>query len=173
VIGRSACIFYGRTGAAYNWPPASIFYGKTGPDRWTNERVLFKKEQRLKPLLPLVFCFALGYQTEHWVCCGRGEGEKATRAIKWRAEKEEKLVRFFSSLELLRKGEKRDSKEGFESLEALPLLWLGGVFVPFRTFFLFLFFVVLGPVSQNSVEMVWRIMSQWWWHWSCVVMCTS
>jgi hypothetical protein len=47
----------------------------------------------------------------------------------------------FSSLELLRKGEKRDSKEGFESLEALPLSWLGAVFVPFRTLFLFLFFV--------------------------------
>jgi hypothetical protein len=58
----------------------------------------------------LVFCFALGYQIEHWVCCGRGEGEKATKAIEWRAEKEEKLVRFFSSLQLLREGEKRDSK---------------------------------------------------------------
>jgi hypothetical protein len=45
----------------------------------------------------LVFCFALGYQTEHWVSCGRA------RAIEWRAEKEEKLIRFFSSLELLRK----------------------------------------------------------------------
>jgi hypothetical protein len=54
-----------------------------------------------------------------------------------KSKKEEKLVKFFSSLELLRKGEKRDSKEGFESLEALPLLWLGGVFMPFRTLFLF------------------------------------
>jgi hypothetical protein len=36
------------------------------------------------------------------------------RAIEWRAEKEEKIIRFFSFLELLRKREKRDSKEGFE-----------------------------------------------------------
>jgi hypothetical protein len=36
VIGRSACVFYGRTGPAYNWPPASIFYGRTGPDKWTD-----------------------------------------------------------------------------------------------------------------------------------------
>jgi hypothetical protein len=96
------------------------------------------------------FCFALRYQTEHWVCCGRGEGEKATRA-----EKEEKLVGFFSSLELLRKGEKRDSKEGFQSLEALPLSWLGGVFVPFRTLFLFLFFVVLGYLFVNKYKDRW------------------
>ncbi len=109
----------------------------------------------------LVFCFALGYQTEHWVCCGRGEGEKATRAIvEWRAEKEEKLVRFFSSLELLRKGEKRDNKEGFESLGALPLSWLGGVFVPFRTLFLFLLFVawILG---NNIKYMGVLIPSKW------------
>jgi hypothetical protein len=32
VTGCSACVFYGRTGPAYNWPPASIFYGGTGPD---------------------------------------------------------------------------------------------------------------------------------------------
>jgi hypothetical protein len=31
VTGRSACVFYGRTGPAYNWPPATIFYGRTGP----------------------------------------------------------------------------------------------------------------------------------------------
>ncbi len=141
VTGRSACVFYGRTGPAYNWPPASIFYGRTGPDGRTHERVFFRKEESSEPLLPLVFCFALGYQTEHWVCCGRGEGEKATRA-----EKEQKLVGFFSSLELLRKGEKRDSKEGFQSLEALPLSWLGGVFVPFRTFFLFLFFLLYSGI---------------------------
>jgi hypothetical protein len=38
VTGRSACVFYGRTGPAYNWPPASIFYGGTGPDSRTDGR---------------------------------------------------------------------------------------------------------------------------------------
>ncbi len=57
VIGRSAYIFYDRTSLGNNWPPASIFYGKTGPNR----RVFFKKEQRSEPLLPLVFWFALGF----------------------------------------------------------------------------------------------------------------
>jgi hypothetical protein len=38
VIGRSACVFYGRTGPAYNWPPASIFYATTGPDSRTDGR---------------------------------------------------------------------------------------------------------------------------------------
>jgi hypothetical protein len=63
--------------------------------------------------------------------------QSATRAIESRAEKEKKLVRFFSSLELLRKGEKRDSEEGFESLEALPLSWLGGESIPLFFWFLF------------------------------------
>ncbi len=38
VTGRSACVFYGRTGPAYNWPPASIFYGGTGLDGRTHAR---------------------------------------------------------------------------------------------------------------------------------------
>jgi hypothetical protein len=63
MIGRSACIFYGRTSAAYNWPPASIFYGRIDPDGRTDGRVFFRKELGLELLLPLVFCFALGFLT--------------------------------------------------------------------------------------------------------------
>ncbi len=37
-MGCSACIFYGRIGAAYNWPLASIFYGRIGPDWLTDGR---------------------------------------------------------------------------------------------------------------------------------------
>ncbi len=39
-------------------------------DERTHERVFFRKEESLEPLLPLVFCFALGYQIEAWVCSG-------------------------------------------------------------------------------------------------------
>jgi hypothetical protein len=70
VIACFDYIFYGRTGAVYNWPPANIFYVRTSSDgctdgwtdKQTNELIFFKKEQRSEPLLPLVFCFALGYQ---------------------------------------------------------------------------------------------------------------
>jgi hypothetical protein len=44
MIGRSACVFYGRTGPAYNWPPASIFYATTGPDGRTDRRTGFLQE---------------------------------------------------------------------------------------------------------------------------------
>jgi hypothetical protein len=33
----------------------------------TDERVFFRKEQKLEPPLPLVFCFVLGYQTEEGI----------------------------------------------------------------------------------------------------------
>jgi hypothetical protein len=51
----------------------SIFYGRISPDEWTDgrtkERVFFRKEQRLEPFLPLVFCFALGYQEAPLIFC--------------------------------------------------------------------------------------------------------
>ncbi len=45
MIGRSACIFYGRTDPAYNWPLASIFYGRTGLDGRTDGRMGFLQER--------------------------------------------------------------------------------------------------------------------------------
>jgi hypothetical protein len=62
-----------------------------------------------------------------------------------------------SPLELLRKGEKRDSVKGFESLEALPLSWLGGESTPF-----FFVFVVLGFLFVNKKKgRCCRILLRW------------
>jgi hypothetical protein len=88
-----------------------------------------------------------------------GEGDEGNR-MKSRKRREVSKVLFFSRA--LRKGKKRDSKKGFKSLEALPLSWLGGVFVPFRTLFLFLFFVVLGFLFINKYkDRCCRILLRW------------
>ncbi len=48
VTGRSACVFCGRTGPTYNWPPASIFYGRTGSSvcvHWKQRKVTVDAEK--------------------------------------------------------------------------------------------------------------------------------
>ncbi len=72
VIGRSGCIFYDRTGPDSRTNGQTDFLWQIRPgqtDERTDEQVFFRKEQRSEPLLPLVFCFALGYQEAPLVLC--------------------------------------------------------------------------------------------------------
>jgi hypothetical protein len=67
VIGRSACVFYGRTGLVYNWPQASIFYGGTGLDGRTDGRTNgFSSGKRRGGSLSFLWFFALRFVSRSW-----------------------------------------------------------------------------------------------------------
>jgi len=78
VTGRSACVFYGRTGPAYNWPSASIFYGGTGPDGRMDGRT----DERVRA------CVCPSVTTgrrEKWRWTQRKVREKDKTTVGWRA----------------------------------------------------------------------------------------
>jgi hypothetical protein len=68
-----------------------------------------------------------------------GEADEGCRITA--KKKKRKFGFFFPPLKLLRNGEKRDSEDGFENLEALSVSWLGGESVPF---------IVLGFLIGNK-----------------------
>jgi len=78
VTGRSACVFYGRTGPAYNWPSASISMAEPArTDGWTDGQTNGSVRASVR-LWPLDAEKSDGGRREKW-------REKDKTTVGWRA----------------------------------------------------------------------------------------